>query len=115
MSDLMNMKCVPCRGGEPPLTEGQIEEFRTQLADWEVLEREGIKRLQRTFKFKDFREALAFTDRVGGLAESEGHHPAILTEYGKVTVTWWTHKIRGLHQNDFIMSAKTAEIYAHRG
>ena len=63
------------------------------------------------FRFSNFAEALTFTDKVGELAETEGHHPAILTEWGRVTVTWWTHKIRGLHRNDFIMAAKTDQIY----
>jgi 4a-hydroxytetrahydrobiopterin dehydratase len=77
-----------------------------------VLERQGIKRLERTFRFDNFAQALAFTDRVGEQAEEEGHHPALLTEWGKVTVTWWTHKIKGLHQNDFIMAARTDGLFA---
>jgi 4a-hydroxytetrahydrobiopterin dehydratase len=76
------------------------------------VEQDHIKRLQRAFKFKNFAEALQFTNQVGALAEEEGHHPALLTEWGKVTVTWWTHKIKGLHRNDFIMAAKTDELYA---
>ena len=71
------------------------------------VEEDGIEKLQRHFPFRNFVQALAFSNRVGELAEQEGHHPAILTEYGKVTVTWWTHKIRGLHRNDFICAAKT--------
>jgi len=71
------------------------------------VEKDGIKRLERVFRFEDFAEAMAFTEKVAGIAESEGHHPALLTEWGRVTVTWWTHKIRGLHKNDFIMAAKT--------
>jgi 4a-hydroxytetrahydrobiopterin dehydratase len=82
------------------------------VPDWELVEREGVKRLERTFKFKDFAQALAFTNRVGELAEQQDHHPVIVTEWGKVKVTWWTHKIRGLHQNDFIMAAKTQEAYS---
>ena len=78
--------------------------------EWDVIEMEGVKRLQRQFKVKDFAQALAFTDQVGALAEAEDHHPAILTEWGRVTVTWWTHKIKGLHRNDFIMAAKTDEL-----
>jgi 4a-hydroxytetrahydrobiopterin dehydratase len=74
---------------------------------WQLLEREGIARLERVFHFPSFADALAFTNRVAALAEAEGHHPALLTEWGRVTVTWWTHKIRGLHRNDFIMAAKT--------
>jgi 4a-hydroxytetrahydrobiopterin dehydratase len=80
-------------------------------SDWQVVERDGILRLERLFKFKNFVQALDFTDRVGAVAEEEGHHPALLTEWGRVTVTWWTHKIKGLHRNDFIMAAKTDELY----
>jgi 4a-hydroxytetrahydrobiopterin dehydratase len=72
-------------------------------------------RLERAFKFKDFAEALAFTIKVGEIAEAEGHHPALLTEWGRVTVTWWTHKIRGLHRNDFIMAAKTDHLSEQMG
>jgi len=107
VEELKQMKCVPCRGGEPPLTAEQIAELHPGVAAWQVLEVDGIQRLQRVFKFKNFAEALAFTNQVGALAEAEDHHPALLTEWGKVTVTWWTHKIKGLHQNDFIMAAKT--------
>ncbi len=111
MSELTQMLCVPCRGGEPPLDEHEIGDLSRQTPGWVVIEVDGIKRLQRAFKFKNFVEALDFTQRIGGLAESQGHHPALLTEYGKVTITWWTHKIRGLHKNDFIMSARTTELY----
>jgi len=89
------------------VTQEEIAELLPQIPDWTLIERDGIKRLERIFRFKDFADALAFTEKVGRLAESEGHHPAILTEWGRVTVTWWTHKIRGLHRNDFIMAAKT--------
>jgi 4a-hydroxytetrahydrobiopterin dehydratase len=77
------------------------------IPDWEWQEHVGVPRLVRTFRVPNFREALLFTQRVGELAEAEGHHPALLTEWGKVTVSWWTHKIRGLHRNDYIMAAKT--------
>ncbi|MER3458101.1 MAG: 4a-hydroxytetrahydrobiopterin dehydratase [Chloroflexota bacterium] len=111
MEALARMKCVACRAGEPTVTEAEIAEYHPQVPDWQIVEREGIKRLERVFKFRNFAQALAFTNRVGALAEEEGHHPAVLTEWGKVTVTWWTHKIKGLHRNDFIMAAKTDEIY----
>ena len=75
----------------------------------------SIARLERVFHFPSFADALAFTNRVGALAEEEGHHPALLTEWGRVTVTWWTHKIRGLHRNDFIMAAKTDALAADSG
>ena len=109
--ELTQMKCVPCKGGEPTLTDAEIADLTPNVPDWSVVERaDGIKRLQRTFKFKNFAEALAFTDSVGQIAEQRGHHPAILTEWGRVTVTWWTHKIKGLHRNDFIMAAKTDAV-----
>jgi 4a-hydroxytetrahydrobiopterin dehydratase len=111
MSDLAQMKCMACRGDEPTLTDAEIEELRPRVPDWRVVERDGVKRLERAFKFGDFAQALAFTNRVGEQAEEEGHHPALLTEWGKVTVTWWTHKIGGLHRNDFIMSARTDDTF----
>jgi len=110
MVNLADIKCVPCQGGEPPLLDDEIQTFHPQVSAWEVVDRKGIKRLERVFKFDNFAQALAFTNNVGELAESEGHHPAILTEWGKVTVTWWTHKIKGLHQNDFAMAAKTDRL-----
>ena len=93
------------------MTEAEIAELHPQIPTWEIVERDGIKRLEKVYKFDNFVDALAFTNKVGELAEEEGHHPAILTEWGKVTVTWWTHKIRGLHRNDFIMAAKTDQLY----
>ena len=93
------------------MTEAEIAEFHRQVSDWEIVERDGIKRLRRVFSFDDFVQALEFTKRVGELAEDEGHHPALLTEWGRTTVKWWTHKIKGLHRNDFIMAAKTDELY----
>ena len=105
---LDEMKCEPCRRSAPILSDAEIDKYYRRLLQlWSVEERDGIKRLVRSFDFKDFAEALAFTNKVGELAEREGHHPDILTEWGKVTVTWWTHKIKGLHKNDFIMAAKT--------
>ncbi|HZU67320.1 MAG TPA: 4a-hydroxytetrahydrobiopterin dehydratase [Ktedonobacteraceae bacterium] len=111
MEELAQLKCTACRGGEPTLTDAEITGLQPQVPQWHVIEVDGIKRLQRVFIFKDFIAALAFTNLVGDLAEEEGHHPAILTEWGKVTVTWWTHKIKGLHRNDFIMAAKTDALY----
>jgi 4a-hydroxytetrahydrobiopterin dehydratase len=110
MDELKHMQCVPCRGGTPPLDDEQIASLHTQVSDWGVIEVDGIKRLQRVFRFKNFTEALDFTNKVGQLAEAQDHHPAILTEWGRVTVTWWTHKIKGLHPNDFIMAARTDEL-----
>lgn len=113
MSMLTQMKCLPCVQNEPPATDAEIALYKPQIADWKIVERDGIPRLERVFRFKDFAEALAFTNKVGALAEFEDHHPAILTEWGRVTITWWTHKIRGLHRNDLIMAAKTDAAYAN--
>ena len=107
MAQLAELKCVACRGGEPTLTPEQVSALQPQVPDWRVREVDGVPRLERTFKFKDFIEAMAFTNKVGLIAEKQDHHPLIVTEYGRVTVAWWTHKIKGLHQNDFIMAART--------
>ena len=82
-----------------------------EVPDWRHEVREGVSRLTRDFKFANFVDALAFTNAVGALAEEQGHHPALLTEWGSLRVTWWTHKIRGLHLNDFVMAAKTDQLF----
>jgi 4a-hydroxytetrahydrobiopterin dehydratase len=105
------MTCVACRRDAPTVTDAEIEELLPQIPAWELVELDGVKRLRRVFTFADFAQALAFTNRVGAIAEQQGHHPALLTEWGRTTVTWWTHKIRGLHRNDFVMAAKTDELY----
>jgi 4a-hydroxytetrahydrobiopterin dehydratase len=110
MPELTGERCEACRRDSPRVTEAEIAELKPLIPEWELVEREGIPRLERVFRFPDFPQALAFTQRVGELAEEEGHHPALLTEWGRVTVTWWTHKIRGLHRNDFIMAAKTDRL-----
>lgn len=112
MSTLVQQKCVACRADAPHVTAAEMSEFQPQVPDWHVLERQAIPQLERVYKFKNFVDAVAFANRVAELAESAGHHPAILLEWGKVTVTWWTHKIKGLHRNDFIMAAKTDQLYA---
>jgi 4a-hydroxytetrahydrobiopterin dehydratase len=112
MSELSSQSCIPCGKGEPPASEADIREHLQQIPEWTVVEREGISQLERTFKFKDFAGALQFTNKVGEAAEAEDHHPSLLTEWGKVTVTWWTHVLNGLHRNDFIMAARTDQIYA---
>ncbi|MBV8225276.1 MAG: 4a-hydroxytetrahydrobiopterin dehydratase [Verrucomicrobia bacterium] len=106
MSTLTNEKCTACRRDSPQVTETEIQELKPQIPEWTLIEREGIRRLERVYGFANFAEALNFTNRIGAIAEEEGHHPAILTEWGRVTVTLWTHKIRGLHRNDFLMAAK---------
>jgi 4a-hydroxytetrahydrobiopterin dehydratase len=104
------MSCEACRRGAPTVTEAERGELLPQVPEWSMVTRDGVDRLERVFTFPDFVSALRFTNRVGDIAEAEGHHPAILTEWGKVTVTWWTHKIGGLHRNDFIMAARTDEL-----
>jgi 4a-hydroxytetrahydrobiopterin dehydratase len=115
MRTLSAERCVACRRDSPQVTEAEIPELRREIPDWHLVERDGIARLERVFDFPSFADALAFTNRVGALAEEEGHHPALLTEWGRVRVTWWTHKIRGLHRNDFIMAAKTDALVAESG
>lgn len=112
MMDLSTGKCVACRGDEPTLTDAEIDELLPQIDQLQVKEVEGMKRLEKVFKFKNFAQALEFTNKVGAAAEEENHHPLIMTEWGKVTLNWWTHKIGGLHKNDFIMAAKSDEIFS---
>jgi 4a-hydroxytetrahydrobiopterin dehydratase len=108
---LIKLEVEPCQEGETPLSGGELTKLHAHVAKWEIVEREGIRRLERAFDFPDFAQALAFTNQVGELAEVAGHHPTVLTEWGKVTVTWWTHENQGLHRNDFIMAAKTDAAY----
>ncbi len=115
MTNLSEMKCVPCRGDEPTVTEEEMEALRPKVPEWQIMNRDGVNQLERDFEFKNFAQALDFTNQVGGIAEEEHHHPALLTEWGKVTVTWWTHKIKGLHKNDFVMAAKTDDLYLEAG
>ena len=112
MSTLQESRCTACRADAPRVTDPEIAELKPQIPDWQIVERDGIPQLERVFRVNNFVEALEFTNKVGALAESEGHHPAILTQWGSVTVTWWTHKIRGLHRNDFIMASKTDRLAA---
>jgi len=109
MNELSQLDCVPCRGGEPTLTEAEITELHPQVPEWQIKEVDGMKRLERVFKFKNFAQALEFTNKVGAIAEKEDHHPLIILEWGRVTVQWRTHAVKGLHKNDFIMAAKTDE------
>ena len=110
MEGLAEMKCIACRKDAHRLTDDEIAELCKALPEWTVVNRHGVKTLERVFAFKDFAEAIAFTNRIAEIAEAEGHHPALLTEWGRVTVTWWTHVIGGLHYNDFIMASKTDQL-----
>ena len=108
---LARERCVACRRNSPRVTDEEIAVLHPIVPDWELTDADGIPRVERTFKFRNFAEALEFTERVGNEAEAEGHHPRMTLEWGRVAVQWWTHKIRGLHRNDFIMAAKTDHIY----
>ena len=110
MSRLDQAHCDACRADAPQVSASELAELIRQIPDWNVEVRDGVMQLEKAFAFPDFRSALAFSNAVGALAEAEGHHPALLTEWGKVTVTWWSHSIKGLHRNDFIMAARTDEV-----
>lgn len=104
---LAQKHCVPCRGGVPPLKGEQLEALKTQVPGWQVV---SEHHLTKTFTFPDFRSALEFVNRVGAIAEAEGHHPDLYLAWGKVEVKTWTHKIDGLTESDFILAAKIDEL-----
>ena len=112
MEHLSKHSCEACRADAPLISDDELKQLMPEIPDWQVIVVDGIMQLQREFTFKNFAEAMAFSNRVGELAEAENHHPAILTEWGKVTVTWWSHKIRGLHKNDPILAARTDQAHA---
>ena len=103
MTELAQKTCVPCKGGVPPLVGTDLQHLADQVPDWKVVEEHHI---ERTFDFSNFREALEFTNRVGELAEEQGHHPDIYLAWGKAGIKIWTHKIDGLTESDFVMAAK---------
>jgi 4a-hydroxytetrahydrobiopterin dehydratase len=107
MTDLASKHCIPCRGGVPPLAGKDLERLAEQVPGWRVVDGHHITK---TFKFPDFRQALAFVNKVGNVAEEEGHHPDILLSWGKAEVTTWTHAINGLTESDFILAAKIDRI-----
>jgi 4a-hydroxytetrahydrobiopterin dehydratase len=111
MTELKKEKCTACSKGVLPIPQAEIAELKPQIPEWQILIYDEIPRLERVFRFRNFAEALEFTVKVGELAERENHHPAILTEWAKATITWWTHAIGGLHRNDFIMAAKTNALF----
>jgi 4a-hydroxytetrahydrobiopterin dehydratase len=111
MTALLNQAhCEACRADAPKISAAELAELMHEIPDWASEVRDGVMQLERLFLFKNFNQALAFTNNVGALAEAEGHHPALLTEWGKVTVTWWSHSIQGLHRNDLIMAARTDQL-----
>jgi 4a-hydroxytetrahydrobiopterin dehydratase len=111
MSALSNLTCMPCRKGAPRLSGEEIAGAKADLPFWQVLGDEGVPRLVRVFKFQNFSLALAFANRIAEIAALQDHHPALLIEWGRLTVSWYTRAIGGLHQNDLIMAAKTDQLY----
>jgi 4a-hydroxytetrahydrobiopterin dehydratase len=114
MAELYSERCTACRRDSPHVTEDEVAVLHPAVNDWALIDEAGIPKLDRQFRFRNFVQALEFTNALGELAECEGHHPRLTTEWGRVSVTWWTHKIRNLHRNDFIMAAKTDQLYAER-
>jgi len=108
ISDLATKACVPCRGGVPPLKGAELAALEKQVDGWSVIDEHHITK---TFTFPDFREALKFVNRVGALAEEQGHHPDIFLAWGKAEITTWTHKINGLTESDFIVAAKIDQLH----
>lgn len=107
---LSQQHCTPCRGGIPPLTREQTSDLLPQVPEWRLAD--DVSRISRTYKFKNFAEALAYVNKIGAVAESEGHHPDISFGWGYCTVMLYTHKIKGLHENDFIIAAKFDDAYS---
>ena len=110
MSDLVKQKCEACRADAPRVTDDELPDLLKQIPDWQPITTESVLKLNKVFNFNNYAEAISFTNKIAELAEEEDHHPAILLEWGKVEVTWWTHKIGGLHKNDFIAAAKTDQL-----
>ena len=108
MNETLNqMKCEACQAGAPQVNEAQLQQLLRQIPDWQPIVVDGTMQLQRRFTFKNFKQAWQASNEIAQLAEEEGHHPALLLEWGSLTVSWWTHAINGLHQNDLICAAKT--------
>jgi 4a-hydroxytetrahydrobiopterin dehydratase len=106
MTKLAEAKCEACRTDAPHVTHDEVVEFLKETPGWQVTKEEDVNKLVKTYFFKNWEESQAFANRVGDMADTEGHHPSITTEWGRVTIRWWTHKIAGLHKNDFIMAAR---------
>ena len=111
MDNLNKRHCEACRVGSLPVTDSELKIFSENFKEWELLNENGIRKIKKQFKFPNFQEALSFTIKMGKLSEEQGHHPLLTLEWGKVSVIWWTHKIKDLHMNDFIMASKTDELF----
>lgn len=114
MTTLLNKTCEACNLVTEKASEILVSAWLQEITDWQLISVAKVKQLERIFIFKDFQQALIFTNKIGMLAEQENHHPMLITEWGQVTVRWWTHSIQGLHQNDFICAAKTDALYSSR-
>ena len=114
MDELARLHCSPIEANTPRLNDHEVSQLKANLPGWQIDEEGAEMHLEKAYEFEDFRKAVAFINQVAQVANEEDHHPTLLTEWGKVTVTWWSHKIKGLHQNDFIMAAKTEQLYGGR-
>ncbi|MBZ0297307.1 MAG: 4a-hydroxytetrahydrobiopterin dehydratase [Anaerolineae bacterium] len=112
MSDLLLDKCEPVNSQSRPLSKAEIDEMKQQASEWQVVDVNGVPHLKREFTFENFAQALLFTQKVGELAEEQDHHPQLVTEWGRVDVEWWTHSVKGLHKNDFVMALKVDDMYS---
>ena len=110
-NELSQSSCEACKVDAPMLSEQEIQELAPQIPSWMIHEEEGIKRLICSFAFSSYEDSVNFTNKVAKLAEEEDHHPEIVLEWGNVTVSWWSHKIKGLHKNDFICASKTDNLF----
>ena len=109
--ELSAERCVVCRPDSPVVSEADERELLPRIPDWDIIEVNAVQRLRRVYRLRDWMQAVEFARLVAEAAEAENHHPSILIEWGKATVTWWTHSIKGLHRNDFIMAARTDLVY----
>lgn len=111
MNSLSEQSCEACKVGAPKVSDDELAVLLKDIPDWSIEVRDNVMQLEKCFSFKKYVDSVAFTNRVAEASELQGHHPAVLLEWGKVTVTWWSHKIKALHKNDFIMAAKTDQLY----
>ena len=109
MNDLSSQSCEACQIDAPKVPQDQIQILLSEINDWVLIE-EPINKIQKVFSFKSYKDSVDFSNKVASLADDEDHHPQIVLEWGKVTVIWWSHKIEGLHKNDFICAAKTDKL-----
>ena len=111
MNDLVNRKCEACRPDAPKVTTSEIEQYLPTLPEWKLIQEDGIDKLTRCYALSKYAESLSLVNAIAELSELEGHHPIMIVEFRQVTVTWWSHKMKGLHVNDFIMAAKCDSAY----